>query len=174
MGLSPHRTNREMLFPFTTPPSRLLAGGRQGIRLLELDDDPHPALAEHVIATPGREGTACTYSGYKRQALPAPREALVDRTVALRAMKARLFDFTPVLSNGCHHPAFRSSLSLEVLRLVLVTDPACAPIADGQTVMARQVATLEHQCVQAGIHCLSHLRNSEMVLHHGLLSRSRY
>ena len=114
--------------------------------LHERDDDPRPALAERLIAALGREGTVCTYSGYERQVLRALADALPDRSEALRAIEARLFDLLPVVRNGYYHPAFRGSFSLKSVLPVLVPDMGYddLPIADGQTAAVCYAAAIAH------------------------------
>ena len=88
--------------------------------LHEGDDDPRPKLAERLQDALGEEGSVCVYSHYEQQMLQKLAAAFPQRTKALSAIEARLFDLLPVVRNHCYHPDFRGSFSLKSVLPTLV------------------------------------------------------
>ena len=106
--------------------------------LHEGDDDPRPMLAERLQDALGEEGSICVYSHYEQQMLQKLAAAFPQRTKALSAIEARLFDLLPVVRNHCYHPDFRGSFSLKSVLPTLVPNLGYSDlaIANGQQATA--------------------------------------
>ena len=106
--------------------------------LHEGDDDPRPMLAERLLDAVGEEGSICVYSPYERRMLRELAAAFPQRTKALSAIEARLFDLLPVVRNHCYHPDFRGSFSLKSVLPTLAPSQGYSDlaVANGQQAAA--------------------------------------
>jgi hypothetical protein len=83
--------------------------------------DPREELAVALLASLGREGSICVYSGYERAILERLAEALPVLRGPLLALTPRLWDLFEVIHDHYYHPAFQGSYSIKAVL------PAVAP-----------------------------------------------
>lgn len=75
--------------------------------------DPHEELAVRLLASVGREGSICVYSGNERFILERLAEAVPSLKADLMHVVARLWDLLLVIREHYYHPAFNGSFSMK-------------------------------------------------------------
>jgi hypothetical protein len=75
--------------------------------------DPREELALALLASVGREGSICVYSGYEWRTLMELAESLPALKRALFAVAGRLWDLLPIIRQHYYHPEFNGSFSIK-------------------------------------------------------------
>lgn len=84
------------------------------------DGDPREELTTGLLASLGRAGSICVYSGYETRVMRELSRALPRHRAALRALLPRVWDLLPVVREHYYHPAFHGSLSIKSVLPALV------------------------------------------------------
>jgi predicted RecB family nuclease len=75
--------------------------------------DPREELTLALLASVGREGSICVYSGYEWRTLMELAEVLPSLKRALSAVAVRLWDLLPIVRQHYYHPQFSGSFSIK-------------------------------------------------------------
>jgi hypothetical protein len=84
------------------------------------DGDPREELTTGLLASLGRSGSICVYSGYEIRVIRELSRALPRHRAALRALLPRVWDLLPVVREHYYHPAFHGSFSIKSVLPALV------------------------------------------------------
>ena len=75
--------------------------------------DPREELTLALLASVGREGSICVYSGYEWRTLMGLAELMPSLKRALSAVAVRLWDLLPIIRQHYYHPQFHGSFSIK-------------------------------------------------------------
>jgi uncharacterized protein DUF2779 len=75
--------------------------------------DPREELALALLASVGREGSICVYSGYEWRTLMELAELMPGLKRALSTVATRLWDLLPIIRQHYYHPEFNGSFSIK-------------------------------------------------------------
>src|SRR5207247_661039 len=75
--------------------------------------DPREELTLALLASVGREGSICVYSGYEWRTLMELAEGMPGLKRALSTVATRLWDLLPIIRQHYYHPEFSGSFSIK-------------------------------------------------------------
>jgi hypothetical protein len=103
--------------------------------------DPREELAVALLASLGRHGSICVYSGYEWRILMDLAELLPRLKRDLQGAAARLWDLLPIVRRHYYHPRFEGSFSIKAVL------PALAPALDYRDLEIRDggLAALQYE-----------------------------
>jgi hypothetical protein len=101
----------------------------------QVPEDPREPLARAMLDATAGADLIVVYSSYEATRIKALAADLPHLEAPLMALKGKLWDLMPVVSNNVYHPAFRGSFSLKYILNPLVPDMSYDDlvIVDGMT-----------------------------------------
>lgn len=121
-----------------------------GEYLHEVDTDPRPELAEHLIESLGKTGAVVSYNkAFEARCLRELAEALPDYSEALLSIETRLVDPLAVFRKAVYDPKFRGSFSIKSVAPALIGDTLSyegMEVSDGCAAQAAYLELISPTC----------------------------